>query len=134
MIERYTQRLAATRGEDATGDGDLAMDLGSFGWLRGIRDRALMLELRKKSGHVMAIGYGWIERVEYEPERGITLHLPGREIRILGSRLNHEIRAAVRLLDGIVRHKVPWVAESVRGEAMVQDGTHLVIDGIEWTD
>ncbi len=34
-----------------------ADDLGSFGWLRGIRDRAIMLELRQKNGNVVAIGY-----------------------------------------------------------------------------
>jgi hypothetical protein len=32
-------------------------DLGAFGWLRGSRERAVMLELRGKDGSITALGY-----------------------------------------------------------------------------
>lgn len=106
-------------------------DLGCFGWLRGVRERAVMLELRKKDGHVLAIGYAWIDRVEYSPDTGITLHCSGRRITITGSGLNAEARPRVRLLDGIVRHRVPWVRESEATRVPVEVGGS-VIEAIEW--
>ena len=60
--------------------------------MRGVRDRAIMLELRRKNGNVLAIGYGWLERAEFDPSEGITLHLVGQKIRIKGRNLNDEAR------------------------------------------
>ena len=53
---------------------DATDDLGAFGWLRGIRDRALCLELRKKTGAIVAIPYMTIDKYEYDPTEGITIH------------------------------------------------------------
>ena len=89
-------------------------DLGSFGWLRGMRERATMLELRKKDGNITAIGYAWIEKIEFDPSHGITIHALGREIKIQGRNLNTEVRPSVRLFQGLTRHRVPWVQESSR--------------------
>ncbi len=111
-------------------------DVGLFGWYRGIRDRAIMLELRKKDGHVLAIGYGWIERAEFDPDQGILLHLPGRVVRIQGSGLNQEVRPHVRLFEGIVRHRVPWVQESDQHQHLrtAQASEAISIERIQWDD
>ncbi|MCA9281075.1 MAG: hypothetical protein H6812_10645 [Phycisphaeraceae bacterium] len=113
---------------------DEAEDLGMFGWLRGVRDRAMMLELRKKDGHCMAIGYGWIERVEFQPEHGITLHLHGNTIRIKGSGLNTEVRPTIRLFDGILRQRVPWLRESDRADRLSERSRGVCVESIEWEE
>ncbi len=134
LLDKYTKRVPAPDSPAADGDADDAENLGCFGWLRGVRDRAIMLELRKKDGHVLAIGYSWLERVEFEPDEGITLHLPGRKVRIKGSGLNADSRPTVRLFDGIIRHRVPWIRESNRTD-MLQAGKEVVtIESIRWDE
>jgi hypothetical protein len=91
-----------------------------------------MLELRKKSGDVLAIGYHWIERVEFNPTDGITLHVHGDKIRIKGRNLNAEIRPEVRLFDGIARHRVAWVQEADRSSNLNGSERATVVEKIEW--
>ena len=117
MSDRILQKYTG-KGTDrivdaaATEESETTDDLGAFGWLRGVRDRAVMLELRKKNGNVLAVGYGWLERVEFAPSEGITLHLVGQKIRIKGRNLNGEVRPGVRLFQAVTRHKVAWVKEA----------------------
>lgn len=92
-------------GEDATDD------LGCFGYFRGVRDRAIMLELRKKDGTIAAFSYAYLERADFDPSEGITLHIMGKRIQIKGQNLNGEARPNIRLFHGITRHRVPWVQE-----------------------
>jgi hypothetical protein len=107
-------------------------DLGSFNYLRGTRDRATMLEFRKKDGIVLALGYGWLERAEFNPSDGITLHFSGRKIRIQGRNLNAEVRPTVRLFEGITRHRIVWLREAKSAELLVAQQDACVIDLIEW--
>jgi hypothetical protein len=107
-------------------------DLHSFGWLRGIRDRATMLELRKKTGGCLAIGYSWIERVEFDPTEGITLHVHGEKIRIKGRNLNSEVRPEVRLFQGIARHRVAWIQEAGRSAGMNGAERVTIVEEIVW--
>ena len=63
MKDNVLQHFAGRAANSSTGseqDGEGAEDYGAFGWLRGIRDRALMLELRKKDGSIIAFGYAWL--------------------------------------------------------------------------
>ncbi|MEP0847437.1 MAG: hypothetical protein HRF50_11550 [Phycisphaerae bacterium] len=113
-------------------EADACDDLGAFGWLRGIRDRAVMLELRRKDGSIVAIGYGWLERVAFDPSEGITLSAAGQKIRIKGRNLNAEVRPSVRLFEGIARHRVPWMRESGHGEGLTAAERTTVIDSIDW--
>jgi hypothetical protein len=113
-------------------DADAAEDLGGFGWLRGIRDRAWMLELRKKDGNILAVGYGWLERAEFDPSAGIKLHISGRIIQIKGRNLNAEARPQLRLFQGIARHRVPWIQEADEPASIEADAEATVIDSIEW--
>jgi hypothetical protein len=86
-------------------------DLGSFGWLRGMRERATMLELRKKDGNITAIGYAWIEKIEFDPSEGITIHALGRRVKIQGRNLNVEVRPGVGLFQTLTRHRLLWLRE-----------------------
>jgi hypothetical protein len=92
-------------------EAELVDDLAAFGWLRGVRDRALMLELRHKSGDVTALGYAWLEKTVFKPSEGILLYFSGGMVKITGRNLNAELRQGVRLFAGILRHRVPWIQE-----------------------
>ena len=122
LLDKYTRR---------PGDPDLALeadeDFGSFGWLRGMRERAVMLELRHKTGNVTAIAYAMIEKLEFNPSEGITLHALGQKFRIQGRNLNGEVRPNVRLFEGLTRHRVPWIQEAFSGN----NGNCTAIDRIE---
>ena len=136
MSDKFLQKYTI-KGDDqsissaATDEPEIADDLGAFGWLRG-RDRAIMLELRKKNGNVLAIGYGWLERVEFDPSEGIMLHVVGQKIHIRGRNLNGEARPNVPLFQGIARHKVPWIQEADEPAAFRAGKTATVVEAIEW--
>lgn len=132
LLDKYTKRSPVADVQKPEPEADEAEDLGCFGWLRGVRDRSIMLELRKKNGHILAVGYSWMERVEFDPSDGITLHLPGRKIRITGSGLNSEARPTVRLFDGVIRHRVPWIREADRAELLKSNSDEVVVEDIAW--
>ncbi|MBK9126335.1 MAG: hypothetical protein IPM13_00840 [Phycisphaerales bacterium] len=133
VLQRYVTNRDSRLGVAAEqSEADACDDLGAFGWLRGIRDRAVMLELRRKDGSIVAIGYGWLERVQFDSSEGITLSAAGQKIRIRGRNLNAEMRPSVRLFEGIARHRVPWVREAGHGEGLTAAEWTTVIDSIDW--
>src|ERR1700730_13115313 len=111
VLKHYATKRSEANGH-STDEGDALDDLGSFGWLRGVRDRAIMLEIRHKDGKFSAFGYSWLESAEFDPSDGITLSFSGRTVKITGSNLNAEARPNVRLFAGILRHRVPWIQEA----------------------
>ena len=114
MSDRVPDIFGLKRKDGGAGsaDGEAADDLGAFGWLRGVQDRALMLEIRHKDGRVTAKGYSWLQSAEFDPSEGITLNFSGEMIRISGRNLNAEVRPNIRLFAGILRHRVPWIQEA----------------------
>lgn len=131
ILDRYSGRGRGGNGNGRSGETEIE-DCGSFGFLRGARERAVMLELRKKDGNILAVGYGWIERIEYDPSDGITLHLAGQKVRIKGRNLNSASNPSGRLFEATTRHRVPWIQESDLTGAMTADPAATVIDSIEW--
>jgi hypothetical protein len=93
-------------------EGEGVEDLIAFGWLRGVQERAIMLEIRHKDGRITAKGYSWLQSAEFDPSSGITLNFSGETIRIAGRNLNAEARPNIRLFAGILRHRVPWIQEA----------------------
>ena len=133
LLGRYTRPATPTREQfDAELDLDSTDDHGSFGWLRGVRERALMLELRKKDGHVKALAYAWLQIAEFEPSTGITLLFSIGKVRITGPNLNAESRPQIRLFDGLVRHKVTFIQEARESDLMQSDPHFPVVERIEW--
>lgn len=127
-INQKADRAKKVEAEDETETTD---DLGSFGWLRGIRDRALMLQLRKKNGNIEAPSYGLLERAEFDPSEGITLHFVGQTIRIRGRNLNKELRPSIRLFEGITRHRVPWIQEADETTVLAASKQQTVVESID---
>jgi hypothetical protein len=132
MHDRVPDIFALKRkdGGAASADGEAADDLGAFGWLRGVQDRALMLEIRHKDGRVTAKGYSWLQSAEFDPSEGITLNFSGEMIRILGRNLNAEPRPNVQLFAGILRHRVPWIQEADEPTAMEAPKHTVVIEEV----
>ena len=93
-------------------DSEMVDDLGSFGWLRSGRERAIMLEVRHKNGQITAHSYGWLESAEFNPSEGISLNFSGKTVKLIGRNLNVECRPDVRLFEGLLRHRVPWIQEA----------------------
>jgi hypothetical protein len=106
-------------------------DLGAFGYLRGMHDRALTLALRFKDGKRRGLGYAWLHDAEFDPSEGITLHFGGKQVKITGRNLNAEIRPNVRLFDAILRHRVSWIQEADGPTMMEASKGATVIEGIE---
>ncbi|MFT3786010.1 MAG: hypothetical protein QM770_07575 [Tepidisphaeraceae bacterium] len=128
-----SQKLAGAIGNaDGSGDPDAADDCGSFGLLRGIRERSAMLTLRKSSGDMTAVSYAWVERIAYDAATHcITLHGAGPPVRIRGRHLTDPAKAGVSLFEGLSRQRVPWIAESSRETLMRAEGEQCVIESIE---
>jgi len=126
-------RFIARQGTDAAESEEAVCDnLGCFGWLRGIRDRAVMLELRKATGDILAVGYAWIDRMGLDPSEGITLYAGSQRIRIRGKCLNEGDGAKPRLFEGLTRHRVPWIQEGSLEDGFSRDAAHCFIELIEW--
>lgn len=133
VLRRFSPNVASDhRGQSVVAELDATDDLGAFGWLRGIRDRAVMLELRRRDGDILAVGYGYLDHAFFSPSEGITLSVAGRKIRIKGRNLNAEVRTHVRLFQGVVRHRVPWLREFNRTASIQAGEGETVIDAIEW--
>ena len=130
--QKYATRFAENAESGATADAEETEDVGAFGFLRGSRDRAEMLELRKKTGNIRAVGYGWIEKVDFDPSGGIVLHAGAETIKIKGRNLNAVARPQVSLLGGIIRHRVPWICESDQSTILQADKDAVVVEAIEW--
>lgn len=132
LLEKYVGR--------ANSNGDISLsldepeidDLGCFGWLRGIRDRALSVELRQSNGNIVAIPYHGIERFIFDPSEGITLAVAGGKIVLKGRNLNAEVRPTIRLFEGLARHRVPWIREADGGESQSASAGATVVDLIQW--
>jgi hypothetical protein len=131
MLERYVGRAS---GSDLPGDPDDGEPevLGCFGLLRGVRERAVSLELRRRTGECLAIPYGYIARMEFSPSGGILLCCGAETVRLRGINLNREVRPRVTLFGGLARHAVPWVCEADRAAALAEGKNAVVVESIEW--
>jgi hypothetical protein len=129
VLQQFRGRIVSEQ-PPVSPEGEAAEDMGAFAILRGVRDFARFLELRKRDGSVVAIGYSWLERIEYQGGHRMTLRFTNQVVNIMGRNLNAEIRPNVRLLDGLVRHRVPWVREFSERDALIAEKRSLVVEEI----
>jgi hypothetical protein len=132
MLQRFTDRIGDGAEDGGISDAEGTENLGNFGLLRGTRDRAQMLELRRKGGDIRAIGYGWIHKVDFDPSGLLTLYAGDETIRVKGRNLNNVARQQTSLLGGIMRHRVPWIVESDQSGILLADKNAVVVESIEW--
>lgn len=132
LLERYTG-TRPERTEATHHDTDDLLDCGAFGWLRGIRDRAPMLEVRHKDGRISGFAYAWLDSIDFDPSVGITISFSGRKVILTGRNLNQEMRPNVSLLGGLLRHRIPWIAEASGHTLLESPPTITVIEEIKVT-
>lgn len=124
-LNSLTSRHVARESDEETLD-----DLAICGLLRGVGERALMLEFRFKTGNILALGYAWLEKAEFDATEGITLHFVNAKVRLKGRNLRQPLRGNTRLFDGIVRQRIPWVQECDRTGAALMDEAIPIITEI----
>ncbi len=129
VIDRYAGRVADPTKRPVE-ELDSFDNLGVFSILRGVRDRALMLELRMRDGSSHAFGYAYLAQASFDPSAGITLHFGGSTVHIIGTNLGVEVRPNVRLFQSLLRHRVPWIRETERGESFLASAKSMTIDEI----
>jgi hypothetical protein len=131
ILERISGRAGNGLSEQANNAEATEEDVGAFGILRGIRDRAIMLELRKRTGDILAIGYSWINRMQFNSAE-ITLYCGDDKIIIKGRNLNSETRPQLRLFEGLTKHKVSFIQEADQSAALHAEMKTVVVESIEW--
>jgi hypothetical protein len=119
-LSSLTNRSAARDDEESL------EDLGVCGWLHGIRDRALYLELRLKTGNTIALGYAWLEQAAFDPSEGITLQFAGCCVKLQGQHLEQPLKSHATVYDGFLRHRIPWVQETDRSSQHSHDGKPMI--------
>lgn len=123
---RRTEAPAAAQGDEDS--------CPAFGFLRGIRERSLSLELRFADGNSLAFPYSWLGPVKYNPSAGLLLKFVGDLVYLVlveGSNLNALVNDTVSLYDrGLQRHRVTWVREMARAERERAGEGEVVIDRI----
>jgi hypothetical protein len=127
--ERLSSLTSRAVGRDS--EDEVLEDLGICGWLHGIRDRALFLELRFKTGNIHALGYSWLEHAEFDPSEGITLYFVGHMVKVCGSNLHLPLRNHIHLFDALLRHRVPWIQEMDRPSASIAGEKQPIITKIQ---
>jgi hypothetical protein len=132
ILKRYmtSNSQAEEPGVISSDDSQEVDDLGFFGWLRGTRDRAVMLELRKKDGSVVAYDYAILRKVEVDPSQGVTLHFSGEAVKISGRNLKEEVRAGITIVRGLIWHRIPWIREASDAENLRAGEGATVIERI----
>jgi hypothetical protein len=88
----------------------------AFGFLRGLRDRALLVEFRFRTGDTESLPYSLLCQVRFNPSVGLLLKFSGDVVTLVlirGSNLDAVVEGrGVNLTDrGLLRHRVIWVRE-----------------------
>ena len=133
ILSQLAARSAPSpRVELETDDEPGAIDhCSAFGCLRGVRERAIMLELRRRNGATTALGYAWLERIDFDPSTGIVLRFASGKVMIRGRYLNAEIRPQLGLLDGLLRHRIVWIQEADEPSVLRAERLATVVERIE---
>lgn len=108
----------------------------AFGYLRGLRERALCLEFRFKTGNREWFPYGLLASCRYDPSTGILLKFTGDLVTLVlikGSNLDLPVhQGAVDLIErGLQRHRVLFVREMEEHELRKAGDREPTVDRIE---
>ena len=88
----------------------------AFGFLRGIRERALAVEFRFRDGNSEWFPYSLLASWRYNPSVGLLLKFTGDLVTLVlirGSNLDALVnQGAINLTDrGLQRHRITWIRE-----------------------
>jgi hypothetical protein len=108
----------------------------AFGFLRGVRDRALNIEFRReREGDCFSFPYSWLGPSRFHPSVGMVLLFSGSElylVTIQGRNLNTLGETGLSLYErGILRHRVTYVREIAKADSKALPEGECVVDHIE---
>jgi hypothetical protein len=108
----------------------------SFGYLRGIEDKAEALELRFLAGDSMWFPYSWLGTWQYNRSEGLLLKFNGDVVYLVlirGSKLDKPLDDGSANLTraGLQRHRVVWIREMTPEEIRQVGDSGPTIDSIE---
>ncbi len=87
----------------------------AYGYMRGIRDRALAIEFRYRDGNSDFYPYSWLGPWQYNPSVGLLLKFTGDVVTLVlirGSNLDALVNQSINLTDrGFARHRISWLKE-----------------------
>lgn len=132
-LARPPAPVADEREKEDAGDEDTCP---AFGFLRGLRDRAQMIEFRFRDGNSEAFPYSWLGPLRFNPSVGLLLRFTGDVVTLVlirGSNLDAPVNpGAVNLIEqGIERNRVTFVREMDPGEIKLTGEGGPTIDKIE---
>jgi hypothetical protein len=137
LAQRYPH-LAGRTGVPAA---DMKEDEGedccqAFGFLRGLHERALTVELRFRDGNRHGFAYSCFVEWWYNPSVGLLLKFTGDLVTLVligGSNLDATIEGkGINLTErGIPRHRITWVREKEEDELRRAGEGVPTIDRIE---
>lgn len=139
---RPPSRLAGLRVHPQSPPGGPRPDPGeepccaAFGYLRGLHERAAMVEFRFRDGNAEAFPYSWLGPLRFNPSAGLLLRFTGDVVTLVlirGSNLDAAVDpGSVNLTDrGIERHRVTFVREMDEGEVRRVGEGGPTVDRIE---
>jgi hypothetical protein len=105
-------------------DREEAEDFLCYAKLRGMRAVAFMLELRTIAGDSDGFDYGLLSRCTFDRSVGLTLYFAGGTVTISGKNLRP-------LFEGILTHRVLWVAVAMDMATASRDPEATVVTAIE---
>lgn len=111
----------------------------AFGFLRGIKDHALAVELRFRNGNSEWFPYAWLGPWWHNPSVGLLLKFTGDVVTLVlirGSNLDALVKqSGVNLTDrGFQRHRITFVREMGEDELKAAGEAGPTIDRIEVAD
>jgi hypothetical protein len=111
----------------------------AFGYLRGLRERALAVEFRYRDGNSDWFPYSWLGPWRYNPSVGLLLKFTGDVVTLVlihGSNLDALTNEqSVNLTDrGLQRHRITFVREMDEEELRKAGEGEPMIDRIEVAD
>ena len=107
----------------------------AFGYLRGLHDRALAIELRLRNGNRDYFSYSHLASWRYNPSVGLLLKFTDDLVTLVlvrGSNLDALVKQSVNLTDrGLQRHRILWLREMDETELRRAGKGEPTIDRIE---
>lgn len=134
LLEGIAERRGRPAPKEAEGSDEESCP--AFGYLRGLREQALNLELRFRDGNREWYPYSLIGPCRYNPSVGILLKFTGDVVTLVlirGSNLDALVNhGTINLTDrGLQRHRILWIREMDEAELRRSAGGAPTIDRIE---
>ncbi len=108
----------------------------AFGYLRGIKEKASVVEFRFRDGNTVWFPYGWLGPCRFDPSEGLLLKFSGDLVYLVlirGSNLDHPLNDGHMNLTsgGLQRHRVVWIREMSEEDIKSIGETGPTVDSIE---